>query len=104
GGSWLYVILPFMDQGPLHDRIVAQGTLDAAVTNKVVTGIMPFQRCPADGYDVSNPLLCNYIGSSGPQCNNPPAGNCNTPIFQPYCNGDNSGLSVPNTLSPLTYP
>src|SRR4051794_32542387 len=28
GGSWLFVILPFMEQGPLHDKIRAAGTLD----------------------------------------------------------------------------
>ena len=100
----LFAILPYMDQDPLHNQIVAQGTLAAAVSNNIVTGIMPFQRCPIDNYDVSNPMLCNYIGSMGPQCNNPPTGNCNTPIFQPYCNGDNSGQQVPNTLTPLTFP
>ena len=49
-------------------------------------------------------LLCNYVGSVGPQCNNTPSGNCDTPIFQRYCNGQSDGQPVPGTLSPLTYP
>jgi prepilin-type processing-associated H-X9-DG protein len=69
--------------------------------------VLPFARCPSDDWDLTNGFLCNYVGSSGPQCNNTPSGNCDTPIFQKYCNGVNqnqSGPAVPPTLNPLTYP
>jgi len=105
GASWLFVILPYTDQEPFYEQVLAAGTM----ANAFATGIappapLPLTRCPADSFDSGNGLLCNYVGSSGPQCNNPPTtGGCNTPIFQQYCNGDNSGQAVPNTLNPLTY-
>lgn len=107
GASWMFVVLPYMEQGPYHDQVRAAGTLANAVTLGIVPpkSVLPFTRCPSDHWERSDPRFANYVGSSGPQCNNPPTtGGCNTPIFQQYCNGDNSGLAVPNTLSPRTYP
>ena len=105
GASWLFVVLPYIEQGPLYNQIVAAGTINNAFAKGLIPPpVLPFTRCPSDSWDLSNGLLCNYVGSSGPQCNNPPTtGGCNTPIFQPYCNGDNSGQTVPNTLDPRTY-
>ena len=107
GASWMFIVLPYMEQGAYHDQVRAAGTLANGLTLGIVPpkSVLPFTRCPSDYWERSDPKYCNYVGSSGPQCNNPPAGGgCNTPIFQQYCNGDNSGLAVPNTLSPLTYP
>src|ERR1019366_9795903 len=68
GGSWLFVVLPFMEQTPLHDQIRGAGTFDLAVAAGFFPKVLPFTRCPSDGFDRDNGLLCNYIGSSGPQC------------------------------------
>jgi prepilin-type N-terminal cleavage/methylation domain-containing protein/prepilin-type processing-associated H-X9-DG protein len=107
GGSWLFVSLPFMEQEPLYNKIRAAGTLSKAVATGVMPFVAPFTRCPSDGFDLGNGFLCNYVGSSGPQCNNTPSGNCDTPIFQKYCNGvaqNQNGPAVPPTLNPRTYP
>jgi prepilin-type processing-associated H-X9-DG protein len=111
GGSWLFVSLPYMEQQALYTQLRAAGSFAAAIPAarqglpNALPSIPPFTRCPADAFDLTNTLYCNYVGSSGPQCNNPPTtGGCNTPIFQKYCNGDNSGQAVPNTLNPRTYP
>lgn len=105
--SWLFMVLPYMEQGNLYAEVRGAGTLTNAVNQGLLPVVLPFTRCPSDGWDLSNGNLCNYIGSSGPQCNNTPSGNCDTPIFQRYCNGasqNQSGPAVPPTLSPLTYP
>jgi prepilin-type N-terminal cleavage/methylation domain-containing protein/prepilin-type processing-associated H-X9-DG protein len=107
GASWLFVSLPYMEQGPLYEKVRAGGTLQKAINNGTFPVVLPFTRCPSDGWDLGNGFLCNYVGSSGPQCNNTPSGNCDTPIFQKYCNGadqNQSGPAVPPTLTPPTYP
>jgi prepilin-type processing-associated H-X9-DG protein len=81
--------------------------MSAAFSQGILPALLPFTRCPSDSWDLANGNLCNYVGSSGPQCNNAPAGNCNTPIFQRYCNGadqDQTGPAVPPTLTPRIYP
>jgi prepilin-type N-terminal cleavage/methylation domain-containing protein/prepilin-type processing-associated H-X9-DG protein len=105
--SWLFLVLPYMEQDNLYNQVRSAGTLQAAVTQGILPKILPFARCPSDSWDLTNGNLCNYVGSSGPQCNNTPTGNCDTPIFQRYCNGANqnsSGPAVPPTLNPRTYP
>jgi prepilin-type N-terminal cleavage/methylation domain-containing protein len=107
GASWLFVCLPYMEQQGLYTQVRAQGTIAAALTAKVIPVVLPFTRCPSDSFDLTNGIYCNYVGSSGPQCNNTPTGNCDTPIFQKYCNGANqnqSGPAIPPTLNPPTYP
>jgi prepilin-type N-terminal cleavage/methylation domain-containing protein/prepilin-type processing-associated H-X9-DG protein len=107
GASWLFMALPYAEQDNLYNRVRAAGTLSNAVSTGVLPAKLPFARCPSDAWDPANFFLCNYVGSSGPQCNNTPSGNCDTPIFQKYCNGVNqnqSGPSVPPTLNPRTYP
>jgi prepilin-type N-terminal cleavage/methylation domain-containing protein/prepilin-type processing-associated H-X9-DG protein len=102
GGSWMFVSLPYMEQEVFYDRIIAQGTFANAFANNVAPLVMPFTRCPSDGWNADNGLFCNYIGSSGPQCNNTPTGACDTPIFQQYCNGqpqNQGGPAVPATVT-----
>ena len=53
----------------------------------------------------SNYKHSNYVGSTGPTCNNPPAG-CPAP-FQLHCNGqtmNHSGNVIPPPLDPPTHP
>jgi prepilin-type N-terminal cleavage/methylation domain-containing protein/prepilin-type processing-associated H-X9-DG protein len=103
GASWLFLVLPNMEQSALYNQIRKSGTLSNAVATGVFPQKLPFTRCPSDYYDLNNGFLCNYVGSSGPQCNSTPTGNCDTPIFQKYCNGANSNASgVPATVT--TYP
>jgi prepilin-type processing-associated H-X9-DG protein len=105
--SWLFLCLPYMEQGALYRQVRDAGTLQKAVNQGILPRVLPFTRCPSDGWDLTNGNLCNYVGSSGPQCNNTPSGNCDTPIFQRYCNGadqNQTGPPVPPTLKPPTYP
>jgi prepilin-type N-terminal cleavage/methylation domain-containing protein/prepilin-type processing-associated H-X9-DG protein len=103
--SWVFMVLPYMEQNGFYLQVRACNTFDIALAKKLIPQIMPFTRCPADGWQEDNGFLCNYVGCSGPQCNSPPPGNCNTPIFQKYCNGVNTNdPGVPATLNPLTYP
>jgi prepilin-type N-terminal cleavage/methylation domain-containing protein/prepilin-type processing-associated H-X9-DG protein len=107
GASWIFLVLPEIEQDNLYKAVRASNSLSNAVNQRILPGRLPFGRCPSDGWDPNNGLLCNYVGSSGPQCNNTPSGNCDTPIFQKYCNGQNqnqTGPPVPPTLNPRTYP
>lgn len=107
GASWAFMVLPYMEQGSLYSQVRAAGTLQNAQTQRVIPRVVSFARCPSDNWDLSNGNLFNYVGSSGPQCNNTPTGNCDTPIFQKYCNGasqNQGGPAVPPTLSPPTFP
>jgi prepilin-type N-terminal cleavage/methylation domain-containing protein/prepilin-type processing-associated H-X9-DG protein len=104
--SWLFMVLPYIEQEPLYTKVRAAGTLTNAVNQGILPVVLPFTRCPSDSWDSANGRLCNYIGSSGPQCNNAPSGTCDTPIFQKYCNGVNqntNGSAVPPALNPPTY-
>lgn len=108
--SWLFLALGYVDQSGLYDEVM--GVVTTSVDNAVPAGVLPkkhpLTRCPSDPFVMAeilvgdNARLCNYIGSSGPQCNNPPAG-CPAP-FQIYCNGQNDGNPVPAALSPPTFP
>jgi len=108
GASWLFVSLPYMEQESYYNQVRATGSLaNALADNLIPAPVLPFTRCPSDGWNTNIGFFCNYVGSSGPQCNNTSAGNCDTPIFQQYCNGQNensTGPAVPPPLSPLTYP
>jgi prepilin-type N-terminal cleavage/methylation domain-containing protein/prepilin-type processing-associated H-X9-DG protein len=107
--SWLFVALGFLEQGGLYDQVVQTGSLTNAVTQGILPAKHPLTRCPSDNYvavipdPLNNLRICNYIGSTGPQCNNPPSG-CPAP-FQIHCNGQTgSGSIVPPALSPPTHP
>jgi prepilin-type N-terminal cleavage/methylation domain-containing protein/prepilin-type processing-associated H-X9-DG protein len=104
GTSWLFMVLPFAEQNNLYQRVRAAGSPAQAITAGILPPArLPFSRCPSDAYDLNNGFLCNYAGSSGPQCNNPPSG-CPAP-FQLYCNGQvGSSEGIPPALNPPTYP
>jgi prepilin-type N-terminal cleavage/methylation domain-containing protein len=101
--SWLFVALGYIEQGSLYEQVVAAGNL----TNAVNRGILPagpkIIRCPSDTFERNNARHSSYVGSTGPTCNNPPAG-CPAP-FQLHCNGQIvTTTSVPPPLDPLTHP
>jgi prepilin-type N-terminal cleavage/methylation domain-containing protein/prepilin-type processing-associated H-X9-DG protein len=107
--SWLFLALGYIEQDALHDSVVASGSLANAVTQGILPAKHPLTRCPSDSYVMieilprDNLRLCNYIASTGPQCNNPPPG-CPAP-FQLHCNGQTgAGSIVPPDLVPPTHP
>ncbi len=116
-GSWMFVSLPYMEQGNLYTQVtsVTSGgvaytspswNMQFAVTAGLLPKKLPFTRCPSDGFDADNPAYANYIGSQGPQCND---GACSPRAdpFQIYCNGQVGGTQADGVsfpLSPPTYP
>jgi prepilin-type N-terminal cleavage/methylation domain-containing protein len=103
GVSWMFVALGYIEQGNLYDRVVGSGSLANAVTQKILPTTLPIIRCPSDAFERSNYKHSNYIGSTGPTCNNPPPG-CPAP-FQIHCNGQiGSGSIIPPALNPPTHP
>jgi prepilin-type processing-associated H-X9-DG protein len=108
-GSWLFLVLPYMEENNLYDQVTAltrngrtYGTpgwsMMIAYNAKIMPARLPFSRCPSDGFDLDEGRYSNYIGSSGPQCN---MGNCGFNPFQRYCNGQED-FGVPPPL--ITYP
>jgi prepilin-type N-terminal cleavage/methylation domain-containing protein/prepilin-type processing-associated H-X9-DG protein len=109
-GSWMFLVLPFLEQDSLYRRVTAlRGPggvsygrpgwdMQLAVGAGLLPRKLPYARCPSDGWEVDQPRYSNYVGSSGPQCN---YGNCGYDPFQKYCNGQDA-LDVPPPL--LTYP
>ena len=72
-GSWMFVSLPYMEQGPLYQQVTAvialghrllksRLNMELAVTAGLLPKKLPFTRCPSDGYDQDNPAYANYIG------------------------------------------
>jgi prepilin-type processing-associated H-X9-DG protein len=103
GVSWMFVALGYIEQGNLYDRVVAAGSLNNAVTQRVLPATLKIIRCPSDQFERGNYLHSNYVGSTGPTCNNPPAG-CPAP-FQLHCNGQIvTTTSIPPALDPPTHP
>jgi type II secretory pathway pseudopilin PulG len=101
--SWMFQALEYTEQQGLFNQVAATGSLANAVTAGVLPKKTPLSRCPADNFDLNDGRLFNYVGCTGPQCNNP-SGGCNSP-FQLYCNGQvSSGSNVPPALTPPTYP
>jgi prepilin-type N-terminal cleavage/methylation domain-containing protein/prepilin-type processing-associated H-X9-DG protein len=100
--SWLFVALGYVEQGPLYQKVVASGSLANAFSQGLLPAKIAQVRCPSDGWEPNNLRLCNYIGSTGPTCNIPPAG-CPAP-FQIHCNGGLSPSPIPTALSPPTHP
>lgn len=103
-GTWHVYILPYIEQGPLYQKIVkaaggplettgnSVGIANGAGAFKDPSGaavVLPYGRCPSDDYD-RNAGLSNYVGSLGPQCAPGPCGfdpflvNCNRPQVTPY--------------------
>ncbi len=101
--SWMFQALAYTEQDGFYDQIVQSGSLANAVTQAILPRKLPFTRCPSENWEPQDGRLSNYIGSSGPQCNNP-SGGCNSP-FQLYCNAQvGSGAVVPPALTPPTFP
>jgi prepilin-type N-terminal cleavage/methylation domain-containing protein/prepilin-type processing-associated H-X9-DG protein len=102
--SWMFQALQYTEQGNLYQQVVAAGSLSNAVNQGILPRVTPLSRCPADGYELGDGRLFNYVASTGPQCNNP-SGGCGTP-FQIYCNGQpgSSSGGVPPALPTPTCP
>jgi prepilin-type N-terminal cleavage/methylation domain-containing protein/prepilin-type processing-associated H-X9-DG protein len=103
--SWMFVSMGYLEQRALYDQVVAAGTLNAALNQKILPAAPPFIRCPSDQFERKVPNHTNYVGSTGPQCNNPPAG-CPAP-FQMHCNGQTVPHvvnDIPPALDPPTHP
>lgn len=102
--SWMFQALGFTENTNLYDQIVATGSLINAYNQNILPVRLPMARCPSDGWDPSdlavdgqplnNGRLHNYVGCSGPQCNNPFTG-CGSP-FQENCNATNTSTPAPN--------
>ena len=104
--SLIFVSLGYIEQGSLHQNVVSAGT---SLTTSVTKGILPASvkiiRCPSDQFERTNARHSSYVGSTGPNCNNPPSG-CPAP-FQLHCNGQtmtHSGSVAPPPLNPATHP
>jgi len=101
--SWMFQALGFTEQDALHNQVVNAGSLTNAVNQGILPARTPLSRCPSDGWQLQDGRLFNYVGCTGPQCNNP-SGGCGSP-FQLYCNGQvGSGATVPPALTSSTYP
>jgi prepilin-type N-terminal cleavage/methylation domain-containing protein/prepilin-type processing-associated H-X9-DG protein len=96
--SWIFHVLPYIDQNNLYDQVLAAGNMTNAVNQNILPIRLPMGRCPSDGWNLQDKRLHNYVGCTGPQCNNPPPG-CPAP-FQMYCNACNTATDVPAPLSP----
>ena len=100
--SWMFQALAYTEQRGLYEEVVDAGSLAAAVDRGILPARLPMARCPSEGFELRDGRLHNYVGSSGPQCNNPPSG-YDSP-FQRHCNGQvDSGLTVPPALEPPTH-
>jgi prepilin-type N-terminal cleavage/methylation domain-containing protein/prepilin-type processing-associated H-X9-DG protein len=101
--SWMFVALGYIEQGNLYDRVVGAKSLTAAVNQGILPASPKIIRCPSDAFERNELRHSNYVGSTGPTCNNPPAG-CPAP-FQLHCNGQiGSGTTIPPVLNPPTHP
>jgi prepilin-type N-terminal cleavage/methylation domain-containing protein len=101
--SWLFQALAYTEQSALYQKVVDTGSLTNAVNQGVLPALLPLARCPSDGWQRRDGRLHNYVGNTGPQCNNPPSG-YDSP-FQLHCNGQvASGVGVPPALVPPTHP
>lgn len=101
--SWMFVALGNLEQRNLYDNVVAAGSLNNALSRGILPAAPPIIRCPSDAFERKVPNHSNYVGNTGPTCNNPPAG-CPAP-FQMHCNGQiGSGGNVPPALDPPTHP
>jgi len=100
--SWMFVALGYLEQRNLYDRVVAAGSLTNAKNQGILPARPPMGRCPSDNFDTKVPNHTNYIGSTGPTCNNPPSG-CPAP-FQLHCNASGLTGTIPAPLVPPTHP
>ena len=71
--SWLFHCLAYTEASNLYNEVVATGSLNAAVTAGILPTKIAMARCPSDGWnfgDWRDAVLYNYVGSTGPTCNN----------------------------------
>jgi len=111
--SWWVYLLPYMEQGNLYSRLrpddpkfISQNNANPpppgygygapdSVVQGVLPRMLPYQRCPSDGFRPDDPIFVNYAVSMGPQCATPfCSGGANAPPidFQTYCHPFESGL------------
>jgi prepilin-type N-terminal cleavage/methylation domain-containing protein len=103
--SWMFVAMGYLEQRNLYDQVVSAGSLTNALNRGILPSAPPFIRCPSDQFERKVPNHTNYVGSTGPTCNNPPSG-CPAP-FQLHCNGQvvvHSTNSIPPPLDPPMHP
>jgi prepilin-type N-terminal cleavage/methylation domain-containing protein/prepilin-type processing-associated H-X9-DG protein len=104
--SWMFVSLGYTEQNALYDQVVGAGSLTNALNRGILPAAPRIIRCPSDDFEKRNPRHSSYVGSTGPQCNNPPAG-CPAP-FQLHCNGQtvthSGSIIIPPPLDPRTHP
>jgi prepilin-type N-terminal cleavage/methylation domain-containing protein/prepilin-type processing-associated H-X9-DG protein len=100
-GSWLVMVLPYVEQDTLYRQITDLG-LDGATAAGILPRRLPLFRCPTDPADPSAPVS-NYAGNHGPQCW---VGPCGYNPNQRHCNGAASWPPepTPGPLSPPTHP
>lgn len=102
--SWMFVSLGYIEAGNLYDQVVSAGSLTNATNRGILPAAPKIIRCPSDPFERGNFKHSNYVGSTGPTCNNPPSG-CPAP-FQLHCNGQivpNTSV-IPPPLDPPTHP
>src|SRR5262245_54445860 len=103
--SWMFVALGYIEAGNLYQEVVSSGSLTNAFNRGILPAAPKIIRCPTDQFERSNPRHSCYVGSTGPQCNNPPSG-CPAP-FQLHCNGQvmvHGANVAPPALDPPTHP
>jgi len=86
-GTWLVYTLPYMEQGNLFKAIPNLyvphfDSMGAAEQAGVLPTLLPYGRCPSDGFNSENPTS-NYVGSMGPECLD---NFCNFEPYQQFCN------------------
>jgi prepilin-type N-terminal cleavage/methylation domain-containing protein/prepilin-type processing-associated H-X9-DG protein len=79
-GSWLIHALPYMEQtalsakteeyaGSFNDNTKGIfGNWSGSEPNRPFPAILPYGKCPSDGFEATNRNIVNYAGSMGPQC------------------------------------
>ncbi|MDB5313075.1 MAG: putative major pilin subunit [Gemmataceae bacterium] len=110
-GSWILYVLPYMEQDNLYKQVTGipgffdpnTNGMSLAQSAKVLPAPLPFARCPSDGFDTTNPMYTNYLGSMGPQCNPGQCGadfdvNCNRPDWGYTKSADHGDTTDPSQV------
>lgn len=102
--SWMFHCLAYTEANNLHDLVVAKKSLIAAIGAGILPMKLPMAHCPSDGWqygDRRDALLHNYVGCTGPTCNN---GNPLVQKFQDYCNASGAvSETAPGVWTPVKY-
>ena len=86
-GTWLVYTLPQMEQENLFKEIPNLlvphfDSMGAAEQAGVLPTLLPYGRCPSDGWKSEEPTS-NYVGNMGPECLD---NFCNFEPYQQFCN------------------